>query len=608
MFLYFCGLSASWAGGGEFELLNVPRVFSPSRLPLPLTEAPYAISIIDREDIEYSGVSEIFELLRFSPGVTVFQTGAAEAAVGMRGVNGIHANNILILLDGRPIYNDFAGDNLLSYLPVDLEDLERIEIVRGPQSILYGANAYSGVINLITRKPPTYSRLTLRPGIPYRHQYSLALTEQRTWGNFYLSGSWDEVGSFSDHEDRARRMKKIYGYIHRDLGSGTVSLSGGLSRGALAYFAIPNRAETDRQGFNSFLRAEYHQGSLELEASWQTFEEEFRYQDFFRNWINIDYLDLCLRKGLHPSPGQWLLLGLNSRYNTYSTGYALRRYSQFIYSLFGEYKTHLGQRFILWTGLRLRHHPETGNKAFPRISIIYSLAPGQSLRFSAGTAYKDPTYLELYEDLHPRPWIHEVGNRHLRPERLKSYELAYQAWLSKNLYLGISLFRNRYQDVLGSTVEVDSGSLYVHRANLLSLDQYGGEMELSLRPGAFWLFRANYQYVWGEKVKETVFGPVPQHQLNGQIRYLAPQGWWLEILLHLQDDSGYSIRDRRLNRYLWKGLSPYFLVNLTLGYQPHKGPLKISFTVHNLFNDVHKEYPSGERLGTWFEAKIDYHF
>ena len=591
----------------EIRLLEtIPQAFSYSRMPLPLTEAPYAISIIDREDIELSGAAEIFELLRFSPGVTIFQAGAAEASVGMRGVNGLHANNILVLLDGRPVYNDFAGDNLFSYLPVSLEDLERIEIVRGPQSVIYGANAYSGVVNLITRKPPTSSSLTLKPGIPYRHQYYLALSSERQETGVYVSGAWDEVGSFADHEDRARRMKKLYTYLRRDLGPGSLTLSAGAAQGALAYFAIPNRSHTNRDGLSSFVRLQYQRGGLETEASWQNFEEDISYQDFFRNWLNIDHFDLTIKKHLRPSPSQRLMLAGACRYSTYSSGYTPKRHTQLIYSLFGEYQARIQKRLILWTGARVRHHPVTGDKVFPRLSLIYLLNPGRSLRFSAGTAYKDPTYIELYEDLWPRSWIHEMGNRRLRSERLNSYEIAYQAWFSPQFYLGTSLFYNRYQDVLGPVITKEGGTLLIRRENLLDLDQYGGEIEASLRTGP-WTLRLNYQYVWGERVTETIFGPVPRHQVKGQIRYLAPEGWWFEMRAHLQDTSHYSVRDRRSGVYLWRGLSPYFWADLVLGYQPRRD-LKVSLTIHNLFHDTHKEYPSGEKIGTWFGAKIDYRF
>lgn len=144
-------------------------VVSLSRREESIFEAPFAASVITREEIVQSGALSIPEALRLLPGVIVRETSAGNFDVNIRGLNNLPPNggfqeqdnrNSLVMIDGRPVYNYFSGGTFWETLPVSIQDIEKIELVRGPVSALYGPNAVTGAINIITRYPETEGAYT----------------------------------------------------------------------------------------------------------------------------------------------------------------------------------------------------------------------------------------------------------------------------------------------------------------------------------------------------------------------------------------------------------------------------------------------------------------
>jgi len=135
------------------ELMEVPIVVSASRLPTRLQYLSAPVTVITAEDIHYSGLTTIPEILQFSPGVDVRRLDRQRYIVGVRGLFGIYSDRTLVLIDGRAVTIPIYGTTHWENLPVLMEDIERIEIVRGPVGASWGANAFTGAINIITKKP-----------------------------------------------------------------------------------------------------------------------------------------------------------------------------------------------------------------------------------------------------------------------------------------------------------------------------------------------------------------------------------------------------------------------------------------------------------------------
>ncbi len=145
-------------GGGPSGSLKTEEVFeetvvTASRAAQSPLDAPSSTSIITEQDIRLSGITKIPELLRRLAGVDIMETTGSQTEVSMRGFNQRLSNKVLVLVDGRSVYVDLLGATLWSDIGVAVEDIERIEVVRGPGSALYGADAFNGVVNIITKPP-----------------------------------------------------------------------------------------------------------------------------------------------------------------------------------------------------------------------------------------------------------------------------------------------------------------------------------------------------------------------------------------------------------------------------------------------------------------------
>lgn len=152
-------LGAEAAGAVETSFIDLPledlgklEVAAVSRKAQKLSDMPAAVTVLSAEDIRRSGARSIPEALREVPGVNVAQIGAARWAVGVRGAQGRFANKLLVQVDGRSIYNPLFSGVFWEAQDIMIEDVERIEVVRGPGASLWGANAVNGVINIVTRK------------------------------------------------------------------------------------------------------------------------------------------------------------------------------------------------------------------------------------------------------------------------------------------------------------------------------------------------------------------------------------------------------------------------------------------------------------------------
>lgn len=137
---------------------NAPSVLSATRLQQSLFDAPAAVTVIDRQMIEQSGMREIPELLRLVPGMVVGYESGSEAFVSFHGTSADLARRMQVLIDGRSIYQPLLASVDWVGLPLELADIERIEIIRGPNSAAYGANSFFAVVNIITRHPADVER------------------------------------------------------------------------------------------------------------------------------------------------------------------------------------------------------------------------------------------------------------------------------------------------------------------------------------------------------------------------------------------------------------------------------------------------------------------
>ncbi|MDH5459396.1 MAG: TonB-dependent receptor plug domain-containing protein, partial [Nitrospinota bacterium] len=132
------------------QLMDI-KVTSVSKKPEKVTEAAAAVFVITQEDIRRSGATQIPEVLRMVPGLEVARVDSNKWAVSIRGFNNLFARKLLVLIDGRSVYTGLYSGTFWDTQDTMLEDVERIEVIRGPGATVWGANAVNGVINIITK-------------------------------------------------------------------------------------------------------------------------------------------------------------------------------------------------------------------------------------------------------------------------------------------------------------------------------------------------------------------------------------------------------------------------------------------------------------------------
>src|SRR3954466_11329535 len=150
------------------------EVFTGARKPEPLAQTPAAIAVITQDDIRRSGVTSIPEALRLAPGMQVARVDSHTWAITARGFNDVFANKLLVLQDGRSLYTPLFSGVFWDIQDTVLEDIDRIEVIRGPGATLWGANAVNGVINIITKSARESQGLLVTGG---------AGTEERGFGS-----------------------------------------------------------------------------------------------------------------------------------------------------------------------------------------------------------------------------------------------------------------------------------------------------------------------------------------------------------------------------------------------------------------------------------------
>lgn len=135
------------------DLEDIPVVLSASRLRQPLLESPSAVTVIDRKMIEASGARHIADLMRYVPGVIVSYGDGNHPVVAMHGMSDGYVRGLQILVDGVSVYSPLWGGLQWEELPLAIADVERVEVIRGPNAAVFGPNSFTGVINIITRNP-----------------------------------------------------------------------------------------------------------------------------------------------------------------------------------------------------------------------------------------------------------------------------------------------------------------------------------------------------------------------------------------------------------------------------------------------------------------------
>lgn len=257
---------------------TVPTVVTPTRREQPLTRAPSAVTVITAEEIRQSGATNLPELLRSVPGLDFFRTSASAVNVAARGVNRDDLSKMQVLVDGLSVYEDVLNLIFWHQVPVPLEEIQRIEIVRSSATALYGDKAFGGVIHIITKSPEAL-RGTLLSG-------TLGEAETRI-GTLIHAGVVDNLGYKAslgyDRTNQFPNPKNVFARTSDDLGredirghfqvnyrlagDSQVSLTGGIDKFARREVFTAGNSLQVMSGGLGFVKANYTLGDFTVQLS-----------------------------------------------------------------------------------------------------------------------------------------------------------------------------------------------------------------------------------------------------------------------------------------------------------------------------------------------------
>ena len=514
---------------GIEQLMNM-EVSTASRRDQPLSHTAAAAFVITREDIRRSGATNIPEALRLAPGVDVAQISASKWSVSIRGFSGRHANKLLVLLDGRTLYNPmFSGVYWEIHNP-PLEDVERIEVIRGPGGTLWGANAVNGVINIITRHTSA-----TRGGLA-----DLWVGTQQQFGTLRWGGRLGESGDFrvfgkADRDDPFDTVAG--GAVHDDFDRQQVGFRTDWSAGGTDQFTLQGDLIRLDQGQELVLPAadnppSYHarvsdrvdvtggnllgrwerslavDSEIRVQAYWDYYE-----RDEITRSERVSTFDLDMQHHLSVGGRNEIVWGLGYRHTEDEAvgnpalvvgvpeSRSLNTYSGFAQD---EYEL-LDNRVWLTFGAKIEHNDLTGWEWQPNFRALWAPDADQSVWASIARAVRTPSRgerdyritLDVQPPMSPSNPLPLAlsqsiyGSPDYGSERLIAYELGYRARVTHGLTLDAAVFYNDYDDLLtarlGQPVIVGSHLLVpLTTANDMEGHSYGAELALDWRPNEQW--------------------------------------------------------------------------------------------------------------------------
>jgi iron complex outermembrane receptor protein len=444
-------------------------------------DAPNSTSIITEQDIRLSGITKIPELLRRLAGVDIMESTGSQTEVSLRGFNQRLSNKVLVLINGRSVFIDLIGATFWQLLSIGVEDIDRIEVVRGPGSALYGADAFNGVINIITKAPGdgksgfnvAYGDHNESHGTVWAtgrdkevaYRMSAGFDYIPRWSREVPPGRADVVQTTLIAQDTSQQTVRIQADVTRDLGAGvTTGIGGGYVKGAMemgGYGPLDNMILApefaDATAFLSSKHFDFHafwnsiagRNELNVNQAGQSIEPAH----FYLNVVDAEaqYIDDRQFGDLNNNAH----LGLGYRFKQSEWEYQDFKRSENFAALYLHDEAKLGKSWAFVGDLRGDYVPYLARIVpSPKASILFHPTAGSTIRGIVATAFRIPTFMESYINIPVQlPFaggdlltrgnpVDFANNYKLNPENVVTEELGYLNQDSDFFIFDSALFHN----------------------------------------------------------------------------------------------------------------------------------------------------------------------
>jgi iron complex outermembrane receptor protein len=612
------------------ELGNV-QVTSVSKRAENESEAAAAIYVISQKDIQHSGLTNIPELLRMVPGLNVSQSGSHQWSVSSRGLSGQLADTLLVLIDGRSVYTPLFSGVYWDVQDTPLQDVERIEVIRGPGATLWGANAVNGVINIITKNAKdtqggfvSETAGTLANSLTTA-RYGAKIGENAFFRTYAKYDDYNEARNMVDAGARDAWNKAQTGFRSdwKD-DKNKFTLQGDIYKAGEDYLdnlLQPSGLTRSTQireiaGGANILGRWGHEFSKTSDLTLQMYYDEARRNHLVAD-SKVQTLDLDMQHAWVPLQGHEVVWGSGYRLvksmvdgNPYTAiGVPYVRFakpdaSNNLFSAFLQDKMAIMPNSVFLTlGSKFEQNDFTGFEYQPSARLSWLIDSKQTLWSSVSRAVRTPNIggtTDLRQVaapfLLPGPtlsFLTQVGNPNAKSEELIAYEMGYRIQPRKNMSVDVSTFYNNYNRLIIGV----AGTPTLYGANIIvpispenigKAHTWGGEATAKWNPTSSIELATGYSLLQMKFDQQDPLGynfrnKTPQQTVNARATFQLPHNLELTTSVYVVDEVAATDLNTSAN------IDGYTRLDLRLAWKPLDN-LEVSLVGQNLLDDVHQEF------------------
>lgn len=625
----------------DLEDLIEARVVTASKSKERAFDAPGAITVISNEDLRRSGHTTVMEALRMVPGLQVAQISSSSWSISSRGFGDEYANKLLVMIDGRSIYTRTFSGVFWDQVNLPLEDVDRIEVIRGPGATLWGANAVNGVINIVTKESKYTQGAYLTGG---GGNYERASAEGRVGGKL---GNYGHYRLYSRHVERERTegrdgrdrhngwWRTLTGFRAdwENSSNDAFTLHGEVQRGGNEQETIQSGINDDTQTTNAYLRGRWGkilENGSQLNASSYI---DHDYRDSASIEMRVTNVDVDVNHTLRWMGRNELVWG--GGYRATLDEYGSRNVLSFVpdsdrqhlFSAFVQNKFEATRNLDLILGSKLERNDYTGMEVQPTAKFSYRPDGRSTLWGSVARAVRTPSRAEdsIQLLLYPVPGTPAIarayGNHGIGSEEMFAYELGYRVSPADGLIFDIAGYYNHYDDLSGLSFDTpfnDNGTMIVplRVSNVGQGEVYGIETSATWQVNPQWRLAGYYTFsrmFTDTPATSTLFLGYedlwPQHTFSIRSYYNIRDDLELDAALYyvssLDDALNVDISTPR-------PVDSYLRGDVRLGWRPVDG-LEFSFAGLNLIEGEHTEFVDSRfyeatRIGRSYYGKVSWRF
>jgi iron complex outermembrane recepter protein len=589
-----------------------------------------AIYVITEEEIRRSGVTTIAEALRLAPGVTVSRIDGNSWAIGIRGFGSGLSRSVLVLIDGRSVYTPLFAGVFWEIQDTLLEDIDRIEVIRGPGGTVWGANAVNGVVNIITKNATETQGLLATAG---------GGSEEKGFGSLRYGGKigqdftyrvygkgFRRDGQFTPHLSDADDWQQGQGGFRTDWNlrhGNSLTIQGDMYQGKArmrdqvssfsAPFSTIVEKDTGLSGMNLLGRwnrtlSETSDFALQIYYD-RTYRREARWRER-RHTVDIDF-----QHRFKITERQELNWGLGYRYTSDDTESVPtlvispeNRVANLFTAFLQDEIVFVPDHWRLTLGSKFEHNDYSGFEFQPSARLLWTPTERQSLWASVSRAVRTPSRVDtdIAASVAPNPAVPAfarlLGNKDFDSERLMAYELGYRVKATDRFSVDLAAFYNTYDNLLS----IETGALFLEPPlaptrfvlplqfdNKMKAKVYGVEIAADWRWLDWWRWRLAYSYLHMDLTRKAgsndvitapgTEGGSPQNQVSVRSFVNLPGNLELDGAFRYVDTlPGGNVRS-------------YFNLDLRLGWHVTKN-VELSLVGQNLLAGHHAEWSGGTKI------------